>query len=121
MRLDELPSYACVARSADEIGEQARALGAMLRPLIGGEDSVELVSTDSYVGGGSLPTQRLPSWALAIRHPTLSPDGLAQRLRQGDPPVIGRIREGALLLDLRAVTTNQQDALVGAFEQMHSH
>ena len=63
----------------------------------------------STIGGGSLPGETLPSWALVCPHP--HPDLLAQQLRHAPIPIIGRIQDGALWLDLRSVAPSD-DALI---------
>lgn len=68
--------------------------------------------TEAFAGGGSLPEERIPSRALAIE--IRAPDDLAARLRQGDPAVVGRIRDGRLLLDLLTVADGEVEALAGA-------
>ncbi len=74
----------------------------------------EEVATESTVGGGSLPGQQLPSWAVALRHPTLSAHLLAGRLRRHRPPVIAKVHNQRLLLDLRSVPADQDEALFAA-------
>ena len=57
----------------------------------------------SAVGGGSAPGVELPTWLVAIAKDDLSPDALEERLRSLTPPVIARIENDRLLLDLRTV------------------
>ena len=71
-----------------------------------------MVEAAAKVGGGALPLLELPGPAVALTTPGLSADELAARLRAGDPPVVGRIEEGRLLLDPRTLT--DQDAEVAA-------
>ena len=72
-----------------------------------------VVALEGTIGGGSLPGRTWPSVGLAIRSP--APDALAAALRDGDPPVIGRIHQGALLFDARTVQPlSQGDALVAS-------
>ena len=59
------------------------------------------------VGGGALPLLELPGPAVAVSVPGVSPDDLAARLRAADPPVIGRIEDGRLLLDPRMLTDDE--------------
>ena len=66
-----------------------------------GDPRVELRPTRATVGGGSLPGETLPSVALAI--PGRGAAALLDRLRRGDPAVVGRVEDGAVLLDLRSV------------------
>jgi L-seryl-tRNA(Ser) seleniumtransferase len=64
------------------------------------------------VGGGSLPGETLPSAGLALA--AGSAEGLVERLRAGDPIVIGRIEKDRLILDLRTVAPEDDEALAGA-------
>jgi L-seryl-tRNA(Ser) seleniumtransferase len=82
--------------------ELLRARAERIAVAIGGDAMV--LACASAVGGGSLPGETLPSFAVALGGP---PDDLARRLRQGIPPVIGRIADGRLLLDVRTVLEEQ--------------
>ncbi|OJF12603.1 L-seryl-tRNA(Sec) selenium transferase, partial [Couchioplanes caeruleus] len=68
----------------------------------------EVVTSVAVVGGGGAPELELPSWALAL------PEGYAQPLRLGEPPVVGRVARGRLLLDLRCVPAGEDAAVVAA-------
>ena len=63
----------------------------------------QAVPVHSLIGGGTAPTARLPSAAISLTDATLSPQTLLLALRRSEPPVIGRIHEGQVLLDLRTV------------------
>jgi L-seryl-tRNA(Ser) seleniumtransferase len=77
--------------------------------VLAGAVGGHVVATRSAVGGGSLPGQTQPSQAVALE--ANDPDRLASRLRAADPPVVGRIEDGHLLLDLRTVLPEQDSAL----------
>jgi L-seryl-tRNA(Ser) seleniumtransferase len=77
-----------------------------------GDDRVDVVEVASTVGGGSLPGETLPSVGLAFD--VRSPDRLLERLRVGEPAVIGRIEKDRLILDLRTVAPEDDEALAGA-------
>jgi L-seryl-tRNA(Ser) seleniumtransferase len=64
------------------------------------------------VGGGTLPGEVLPTFVLAI--PSDDPDALAARLRRADPPVVGRIEAGEVLLDPRTVLPGEGAAVLAA-------
>jgi len=70
------------------------------------------VGLESTIGGGSLPGETLASFGLALAG--REPDRLLRALRTGDPVVVGRIAEGRVLLDLRAVPPDVDDALATA-------
>ncbi len=97
-----IPVWQMIALSADAIRARAESWAMQ----IGGD----VVPTESTVGGGSLPGETLPSFALALaaRHP----DDLAAQLRRQPYPVIARIAQERLLLDPRTVLPDQDRALL---------
>lgn len=95
--------------SEDTASLQARANDLRER-LIGVGVACEVVEATGAVGGGTFPGVDLASWALEL-HSEVGPDALAAALRDGDPPVIGRIVDDRLRLDLRTVLPGQEDDL----------
>lgn len=104
----EIPVLAMLTEKLSTIETRARAIGAALSNA-GVE--LELQPSRSSVGGGAFPTATIPSIAVALSSDV---NGFEERLRRGDPPVIGRINEGKLLLDLRSVQPREDAALVKA-------
>jgi L-seryl-tRNA(Ser) seleniumtransferase len=76
--------------------------------------SAEPVEGETYLGGGSVPTQRLATWCIALTPAAGSIDELASRLRSGQQAVFPRVHQDRLLLDLRAVFPKQDITLVDA-------
>jgi L-seryl-tRNA(Ser) seleniumtransferase len=70
---------------------------------------VELVEGFSEVGGGSFPEAKLPTWLVQLTADTLTADGLVERLRGGDPPIIARIEDGHVVLDPRTILPGQEE------------
>jgi L-seryl-tRNA(Ser) seleniumtransferase len=105
----EVPVWRMIARQPAAIEAQARAWVAHLQ-----ESGVQagVIEGHSTVGGGSLPGATLPTWLVAVTHPGL--DGVAAALRASQPPVIGRIGDGRLLLDPRTVLPGQEEDLLRA-------
>jgi L-seryl-tRNA(Ser) seleniumtransferase len=70
------------------------------------------------VGGGSLPGETLPSWAIVLS-PAVgeSAESLARRLRLGDPGIFGRIDQDRLVLDLRTVLPEDDEILLRSLRQ----
>ncbi len=81
----------------------AKRCEQIVRKVDSVELATEIVSVQSLIGGGTAPSARLPSWAIALCHATLQPQSLAFVLRQLDPPIIARISEERVILDLRTV------------------
>jgi L-seryl-tRNA(Ser) seleniumtransferase len=69
-----------------------------------------VVAAEAFLGGGSAPERPIPGEAVAIP----ADEDLARRLRLGDPAVLGYLRDGALVLDLRTVDPEDDEALIGA-------
>jgi L-seryl-tRNA(Ser) seleniumtransferase len=105
--LSAVPAMAMLA--ADEAELQSRA--ERLRAGIG--DRGEIVRATARAGGGSLPLLELEGPVIALPR-TDDADQLAADLRQADPPVIARIREGRVLLDPRTLSDDEVDDVVGA-------
>lgn len=69
-----------------------------------------IIDSEAFVGGGAAPERPIPGEALALP----GDSSLLERLRAGDPPVMGYIREGALILDLRTVDPADDEDLIAA-------
>jgi L-seryl-tRNA(Ser) seleniumtransferase len=95
----DAPERVPVLRMLREDHGAVRARAARLAELVGGE----VEETVARVGGGALPLAELPSFACAVE------EGLAAPLRRGDPPVVGIVRDGRLLLDCRTMTDDEVD------------
>ena len=104
-----VPVQRMLTMTADEIRTRADALATALSTLTGWR--AEVVPGQSAVGGGSAPGVELPTWLAAIAKDNLSTGALEERLRRLTPPVIARIENGRLLLDVRTVL-HEQDALL---------
>lgn len=103
----EIPTLRMLASDAEELQARAEDLAGRLSAL-GIECGV--VESNGAVGGGTFPGTDLPSWAVEVDSAG-APDRLATALRDGTPPVIGRIVDDALTLDLRTVLPGQEDDL----------
>lgn len=105
LRGPDTPTAAALHANPADLAERARAIAAELSAS--GIDA-RAVPSDATVGGGGAPGVTLPSAAISL------PEHLAPGLRTGTPPVVGRVAEGRLLLDLRSVPADQDAALTEA-------
>ena len=90
-----------------------------LAPQLAACDAIataEPVEDTTYLGGGSVPTQKIPTWCVALTPAHENVDSLATRLRKGHPAVCGRVQNDRVLLDLRTVFARQDSLLVKAVQ-----
>ena len=80
--------------------------------------SVRVAECESATGGGSLPATPIPSYALAVRSPRLPPDRLSYGLRQNEPPVIARIKNDEVLLDMRTLLEGEEAVVLAALQRL---
>lgn len=109
----DVPVLRLLSAPVAELRARAEALAAPLRSLPGVR-SVSVRPEQTFAGGGSLPGQAIASMALAVEGVSRSAAELARRLRVGEPAVLGRVKRGLLLLDLRTVFAEQEADLVDA-------
>jgi L-seryl-tRNA(Ser) seleniumtransferase len=106
-----IPVQRMLTMTAEEVRRRAETLTAALAAIPGWR--AEIVAGTSAIGGGSAPGVGLPTWLISAAKDGLSPDALDARLRRQSPPIIARIEDGRLLLDLRTVLP-EQDARLAA-------
>jgi L-seryl-tRNA(Ser) seleniumtransferase len=110
---DAIPALRMMRLSKEEIGKRAEALAAQVPKL-----KFEIMDGESLLGGGAAPSAVLPTRVLALTCEGLSADELAERLRGSEPPIIARVEEGRVLLDLRTVFPQQDSALLAAITRI---
>ena len=113
---ERLPTLRMLARPASDIAAQAARLLVPVQAMLP-DHRVAVIDCASQIGSGALPVETLASAGLAISGAAGdAPDRLAGRLRALPTPVIGRIRDGALILDLRCLADD--GALLGALARL---
>lgn len=121
----EIPTLAAIRELADDVLVRAERLRQQLGAL--GHWQARIVDHEAYIGGGSLPTQRIASAALELTctregvDPSSAVESLARALRLGEPCVMGRVSEGRLLLDLRCIPERQLAGLASAITRACAH
>jgi L-seryl-tRNA(Ser) seleniumtransferase len=115
---DEVPVIQMLALSADEIGQRARSL---VEAVGQSEATFELLEGESTIGGGAGPTSTLPTKLIAITHPVKSAQEIEHQLRASSTPIITRISEGKVLLDLRTVFPEEIPLVVDALKSLEDN
>jgi L-seryl-tRNA(Ser) seleniumtransferase len=103
-----------MAASYEEVS--ARAANFIERANRGpsGKLQLQMIDGESAIGGGAAPTARLHTALISISHTKLSPNEIEGRFRRHDPPVIARIENDQVLVDLRTVFTSDEADLLDA-------
>jgi L-seryl-tRNA(Ser) seleniumtransferase len=96
----KVPALRMMSLSKEEIGSRAKSIASRVQS---GKVKIEIVDGESVIGGGAAPSSVLRTRLLAVTCRGVSADELSARLRKSDPPVIARVEEGRVLLDLRTV------------------
>src|SRR5262245_3759170 len=120
--IEDIPSLAALNATKETIARRARAFVRRARP-IGDLDlkpplRLTLMDGASVVGGGSAPEAQLPTTLIGVESERLSADEIEKRLRLNRPPIIVRIAEGRVVLDLRTVAPGDEKDLIGALRNL---
>jgi L-seryl-tRNA(Ser) seleniumtransferase len=108
---DELPTVKMLHAPPEEVEVRARLLAESLSEAVPGLD-VDVAPSVARSGGGTLPMFEIPSFA--VRVGSAEADALAGRLRGAETPVVGRVREGRLWLDVRTLLPGDEEAVIEA-------
>ncbi len=109
---ENIPVLGMLTAPAAQIKRRAKRLHRQLSKEVSTLSAVALKEEASQVGGGALPLQALPTWVLALRPLQISAGQMDERLRRGSPPIIARVKDEEVLLDLRTVFPAEEKALL---------
>ena len=110
----DLPTLRMIKTPVHQIEQRAASLAGALRSSIP-DLEVDVAPSVARSGGGTLPTYEIPSFA--VRLGGTDAEALAGELRSADPPVVCRVREGTLWLDVRTLLPGDEEAVIGAITQ----
>ncbi len=112
---EEIPTLRMLLEPPEAVKKRAGKVATLLKKATDAEISV--IADEAFAGGGSLPELALKTYCVSLKHKKLSANRIEKRLRGGDPPVIARIKEDALLLDARTVSEEEIKTLAGCVEK----
>jgi L-seryl-tRNA(Ser) seleniumtransferase len=99
----ELPTLRMLCLTTAELERRAGVGRQILASCLGDEFTIEVVVSEAEIGSGALPAEPIESRALRVTNPAMGADAIAAMLRRARPPVIGRIKDGAVYLDMRTI------------------
>ncbi len=109
---EEIPVLRMISAGNQELNKRSRSFSRRLRTKLPEGIKVHLSGGESVVGGGSCPDCHLPTTLVAIDCEQPSPNTIESRLRAQDPPIIIRLEEDRVLIDLRTVFPAQEPILI---------
>ena len=115
-RAEELPLWQMLLTPLEDLRARAEDLARQAHSTTGERVKAEAVAVGAVTGGGSLPGTEMSSWAVALSHAERSADDIERALRRCNPPVIGRIEDDRILLDLRTVPPGADGALADSLQ-----
>ena len=116
MAQSEVPVIQMLSLTSAELRQRAQEI---VDGLSSDNFRVELLDGESALGGGAGPTSTFPTTLIAITHSEQSAQDIEHQLRTSSPPIISRISEGKVLLDLRTVFEDQLHALTEALSKLN--
>lgn len=117
---EEIPVLRMLSMSESEIKERIESFARKLRKNLSKDSNLkfEIIEGNSVVGGGSAPTAQPATTLLALKHARKSATKLEENLRLSNPPIIARITEDKVLIDLRTVADSEEAELLEALTKM---
>jgi L-seryl-tRNA(Ser) seleniumtransferase len=100
---EDLPTLRMFTRPLAEMETMGRQVMPALGEVLGPGFRLSLQDSTSQVGSGALPTEEIPTKAIAVEHDSMGANHVAERFRRARPPIVGRIKDGRFLLDLRTI------------------
>jgi L-seryl-tRNA(Ser) seleniumtransferase len=114
--IEEIPALAAFHTNKETVSRRAQAFVRRARSI--NTFHFKLLDGGSVVGGGSAPETQLPTTLIAVTNERLNPDEIEKRLRHNAPPIIVRIIEDQVVLDLRTVPPEAEKELLAAFQSL---
>jgi L-seryl-tRNA(Ser) seleniumtransferase len=110
-----IPALRMMSLTKEEISARAESIKNQVQSH---KIKLSVIEGESLLGGGAAPSSVMPTKLLAITCGDLSADELSAKLRHSDPPIIARVEEGRVLLDLRTVFPEQDSQIADALQRI---
>lgn len=116
--IESVPVLRMLNMDTEGLEQRTRNFSEQLQQLLGSSCELEVISENSCVGGGALPVTDLPGCALALSPARISPEQLALQLRTSAHPIVARIQDDRLILNLRTIFPHQEDVVAQMLQQI---
>ncbi len=114
----EIPTLAMLTADPGTLRERALALAERISRE--GDFKAEVVEDISRAGGGALPMEDLPTWTVAVTSPSIKTSALEEGLRRAETPVVCRVKDDRVILDMRTVSDEEAELIAAAFSDIAS-
>jgi L-seryl-tRNA(Ser) seleniumtransferase len=109
--IHNIPTLSMLMQKPEVLKRRAQAISRKLKKAIAGA-KISVIADTSRAGGGALPEVDLPTYAVSVKTDKISVNELEEKLRKGTPSIITRIKEDALIVDVRTVRDRDIDNIV---------
>lgn len=113
-----IPVLKLINKECEEIKKQADNMKKKLMSEIGVSCEIKIEECESQIGGGSLPLERIESFALVFKPLAMTTASLEKQLRHMETPIVGRIVNDYFLIDLRTVLEGEDEIILQAFRKI---
>lgn len=115
---DEIPVLRMLSMDTEQILNRSLSAVEKIREMTGTGLGIDIVQGESVIGGGSAPDLKPRTWLITLSSTNRSVDDLETRLRAFEPPVIARIAEDKVVIDLRTVFEDEESKLIAAVSSL---
>jgi L-seryl-tRNA(Ser) seleniumtransferase len=117
-REEKVPALRMLSLTAAEISERADALIARVNQGLSATVKIEKIKSESAVGGGSAPTSPLPTWLISVTSSSRTPNEIEAAFRGRELPIIVRILDDRVVMDLRTVAIAEDEEIEAALKSL---
>jgi L-seryl-tRNA(Ser) seleniumtransferase len=116
--ISAIPTLSMLTMPAKVISNKARRLRDRLKKLVSNRLEIVLMNSSSRVGGGALPLQELPTKCVGVKIEGLSANRIDRVMREATPPIIGRIENELVVMDMRTVQDEEIAIIAATFKRI---
>lgn len=112
---ENLPSYRDFMRDVSALRKRAEDI---IKKVKAKGITASIEESGSQIGSGAAPTEKIQSVSVVLQHASISTTSLAKRLRQAEPPILGRVKDDKIFLDLRTVREDEDALIIAALNKL---